>query len=112
MVSSGKIQQLDLLLPNQSIPVTLQNVTVLPKLNGDVNLGANFLRTHKGTLTWTTGNPVLQLQRADLQATTPILLQMSALTAPSPAPGASGPFFSLFFSLYLPIIIYDKNHHD
>ena len=32
MVSSGKIQQLDLLLPNQSIPVTLQNVTVLPKL--------------------------------------------------------------------------------
>ena len=88
MVSSGKIQQLDLLLPNQSIPVTLQNVTVLPKLNGDVNLGANFLRTHKGTLTWTTGNPVLQLQRADLQATTPILLQMSALTAPRPAPVA------------------------
>ena len=76
MISSGRIQQLDLLLPNQSIPVTLQNVTVLPKLNGDVNLGANFLRTHKGTLTWTTGNPVLQLQRADLQATTPILLQM------------------------------------
>ena len=86
MITSGKIQQLDLLLPNQSIPVTLQNVTILPNLNGDVNLGANFLRTHKGTLTWTTGNPVLQLQRADLQATTPILLQMTALTAPRPAP--------------------------
>ena len=81
-----KIQQLDLLLPNQSIPVTLQNVTILPNLNGDVNLGANFLRTHKGTLTWTTGNPVLKLQCADLQATTPILLQMTALTAPRPAP--------------------------
>ena len=39
MITSGKIQQLDLLLPNQSIPVTLQNVTVLSKLNGDVNLG-------------------------------------------------------------------------
>ena len=51
-----------------------------------MNLGANFLRTHKGTLTWTTGNPVLQLQRADLQATTPILLQMTALTTPRPAP--------------------------
>ena len=86
MVSSGRIQQLDLLLPNQSIPVTLQNVTVLPRLNGDINLGANFLRTHKGTLTWTSGNPVLQLQRADLQATTPILLQMTDLTAPRPAP--------------------------
>ena len=86
MISSGKIQQLDLLLPNQSIPVILQNVTVLPKLNGDINLGANFLRTHKGTLTWTSGNPVLQLQRADLQATTPILLQMTGMTAPRPAP--------------------------
>ena len=86
MVSSGKIQQLDLLLPNQSIPVILQNVTVLPKLNGDINLGANFLKTHQGTLTWITGNPVLQLQRADLQATTPILLQMSPLTAPRSAP--------------------------
>ena len=86
MVSQGKIQQLDLLLPNQSIPVTLQNVTVLPKLNGDINLGANFLRTHKGTLTWTSGNPVLQLQRADLQATTPILLQMTRMTTPRPAP--------------------------
>ena len=86
MTSSGRVQQLDLLLPNQSIPVTLQNVTVLPKLNGDINLGANFLRTHKGTLTWTSGNPVLQLQRADLQATTPIHLQMNNLTAPRPAP--------------------------
>jgi hypothetical protein len=88
MVSQGKIQQLDLLLPNQSIPVNLQNVTVLPKLNGDINLGANFLRTHKGTLTWTSGNPVLQLQRADLQATTPILLQMTGMSTPRPAPTA------------------------
>ena len=86
MVSSGKIQQLDLLLPNQSIPVTLQNVTVLPKLTGDVNLGANFLKTHKGTLTWTSGDPVLQLQRADLQATQPILLKRTSLTPPRPAP--------------------------
>ena len=86
MMTSGKIKQLNLHLTNQSIPVTLQDVTVLPKLNGDINLGSNFLRTHRATLTWTTSNPVLQLQRPDLQATTPIILQMTNLTAPRPAP--------------------------
>ena len=61
MSVSGQVKSLQLTFQGQNEVITLRNVLVIPTLEGDINLGAAFLKQNNCTITWRDGASHLQL---------------------------------------------------
>ena len=74
----GQINKFGIIFPVKTETTPLQSVLVLPDLNGDVNLGYNFLQRNQGQLSFkgNMGRPSLHLPRLQNATTSPILLQL------------------------------------